>query len=166
VPGFQPEPAGVVFVLTLNSGHGSLLVSLTRPGPGVVHSGCVDFGAVSAVVAVAGLALTIVALFASWRVSKNAVSGQVYRDTALAWEAKSTQQSQEITDLNAKLAQRDQQLAELRGKVDFMQDALTGRKSWEVLEARMAEVLGQLGDIRGDLRTLLGQLGDLRGGSR
>lgn len=125
-----------------------------------------DSGIVSAIVAVVGLALTMVALFASWRVSKRSVSTQLYRDTAAAWEAKSKSQDQENADLRIQLAARDQMVSELQGRVSVLQDTMTGARSWDTLERRTAEMLNLAGEARSETRlihdTVQASLGELR----
>lgn len=117
-----------------------------------------DSGTISAVVAVAGLALTFVALFASWRVSKRGVSVQVYRDTAQAWENRSKSQDTQIADMASKLAARETVIAELQGQVGVLRDAVTGRASWETLERRTAEMLALAGEIRTETRSTAAQV--------
>jgi hypothetical protein len=128
---------------------------------GVRHDRDVNSGAVSAVVAVAGLAFVIVALFVQARVSRRGVSMQVYRDTAVAWETRSKAQDAQMADCHAQiadlreaLAKRDSFIAELRGKVDVMQELLTGRASWEVLEERTTELVTMLRSVRSEVRHL------------
>lgn len=123
---------------------------------------------VSAFVAVAGIALTMVALLASWRVSKRSVSSQLYRDTAAAWEAKSKAQDQENADLRRLLASRDEKIADLTGRVGVLQDTVTGARAWDTLERRTAEMLALAADTRAETRQVhqaveagLGRLGDL-----
>jgi chromosome segregation ATPase len=123
---------------------------------------------VSAFVAVAGIALTIVALLASWRVSRRSVSTQVYRDTASAWEAKSKAQDAENADLRAQLATRDERIADLTGRVTVLQDTVTGARAWDSLERRTAEMLALAAETRAETRRIheavdagLGQLGGL-----
>jgi uncharacterized coiled-coil protein SlyX len=111
-----------------------------------------DSGTVSAVVAVVGLALTCVALFASWRVSQRGVSTQVYREAAAAWETKSKAQDAEIGELRAVLAERDQAMSDLKGRVSVLQDTVTGAQSWAVLERRTAEMLALAAESRTETR--------------
>lgn len=125
-------------------------------------------GNISAIVAVVGLALTFVALFASWRVGKRSVSTQVYRDTASAWEAKSKAQDVENADLHRQLSMRDEKIADLIGRVGVLQDTVTGARAWDTLERRTAEMLALAADTRTEIRrnaevisSGLGKLGDL-----
>lgn len=113
-----------------------------------------DSGAISAFVAVAGIALTFVALFASWRVSKRSVSTQLYRDTAAAWEAKSKSQDAENADLRAQLATRDERIADLTGRVTVLQDTVTGARAWDALERRTAEMLALAAETRAETRAV------------
>lgn len=111
-------------------------------------------GVISAFVAVVGTAVTIVALFASWRVSKRSVSVQLYRDTASAWEAKSKAQDQENADLRRMLASRDEKIADLTGRVAVLQDTVTGARAWDTLERRTAEMLALAADTRSETRQI------------
>jgi hypothetical protein len=113
-----------------------------------------DSGAVSAVVAVVGLMLTIVALIATWRTSRRSVSTQVYREAAAAWETKSKAQDVENADLRVKLAARDEQVASLNGRVGVLQDTVTGARAWDTLERRTAEMLSLAAETRGDTRRI------------
>jgi uncharacterized protein YukE len=124
-------------------------------------AGVLDSGNISAVVAVIGLALTFVALFASWRVGKRSVSTQVYRDTAAAWEAKSKSQDAENADLHAQLAARVAQIADLTGRVTVLQDTVTGARAWDALERRTAEMLSLAAETRGDTRRIHETLNEL-----
>lgn len=113
-----------------------------------------DSGVISAIVAVVGLALTLVALFASWRVSKRSVSTQLYRDTASAWEAKSKAQDAENADLRVQLSRRDEKIADLTGRVGVLQETVTGAQSWATLEHRTAEMLQLAADTRAETREI------------
>jgi heme/copper-type cytochrome/quinol oxidase subunit 1 len=125
-------------------------------------------GAIGTIVTVIGLALTLVALAASYRVSKRSVSTQVYRDTAAAWEAKSKAQDAENAELRAQLTSRDEKIAVLTGRVGVLQDTVTGAQAWATLERRTAEMLNLAAENRADTRRLnealtavAGRLGDL-----
>lgn len=115
-----------------------------------------------------GIVLTVLAVFSflfglagilgSWRVARNTAALTQYRETALAWEAKAKVQDVEITDLKEADHLKEQRLAELTGKVAVLQDALTGRMAWEVLERRLAEALELAASTREELRRLNEQI--------
>jgi hypothetical protein len=115
-----------------------------------------------------GILLTVLAAFSflfgvagvvgSWRVARNSTIVTQYRETALAWEAKAKVQDVEIADLKAAGTANVQRIAELNGKVSVLQDTLTGKMAWDVLERKLAEALDLAASTRADVRALSEQI--------
>ena len=102
-----------------------------------------------------------VGVVASWRASKNTSALNLYRETAQAWEGKSKVQDVQIADLEdardnlqKQITERDRQLSELTGRVQVLQDALTGKVSWDILDRKITEALQLGADVRTEVRTL------------
>jgi predicted RNase H-like nuclease (RuvC/YqgF family) len=121
----------------------------------------IDSGSVVAVFAVIGFLFAGVAVFGQWKVSKNTTALTQYRETAQAWEGKARAQETEITDLRHEVAELQVQMtekgkenAELTGRVSVLQDALTGKASWDILESRIGEALSIAGETRTEVRAI------------
>lgn len=112
----------------------------------------IDTGTLVAFLSVASFIFAIVGVVGQWRVSKNTAALTQYRDIAKAWEEKARVQEVEIADLQVDKHRKDQVIAELQGKVTVLQDTLTGKASWDVLEGRISEALHMAGETRTELR--------------
>ena len=112
----------------------------------------IDSGTLVAFFAVASFIFAIVGILGQWRVSRNTAALTQYRDIAKAWEDKARVQESEISDLQTDKHHKDQIIAELQGKVTVLQDALTGKAAWDVLEVRIAEALTIAGETRTEVR--------------
>jgi len=112
----------------------------------------IDSGTVVAVAAVVGSLMAAAAILGQWRVSRNTTATTQYREIAQGWEDKARLQADEIADLQADKHRKDREIAELKGKVQVLQDALTGKASWEILESRIGEALAIAGEMRTELR--------------
>lgn len=110
---------------------------------------------VTAFVAAMAFVFAVAGVFGSWRVSKNTTALTAYRDTAQAWEGKARAQEAEIADLQADAHLKDKKIAELEGKVAVLQDSLTGKASWDILERRISEALSLASDNRKDIQEIL-----------
>jgi hypothetical protein len=120
-----------------------------------------DSGSIVAVFAVIGFVFAGVAVFGQWKVSKNTTALTQYRETAQAWEGKARAQETEITDLRhevgelqLQMAEKGKENAELTGRVSVLQDALTGKASWDILESRISEALSIAGETRTEVRAI------------
>lgn len=112
---------------------------------------------VSIIVAV----LTVMGLAGgSFRVSRNTQTVANYREAALSWEAKADAQEKDIELLRAALIEKDRQIAELQGRVVVLQDMVTAAPAIEHLATTMADVVTRM-DTRG--AEVLAQIGQLRG---
>jgi hypothetical protein len=116
---------------------------------------------VIALVTVVSFLMAAAGVIGSWRASKNTGALSLYRETAQAWEGKSKVQDTEIADLKDHVAQlteqmheKDSQLAEQAGRMQVLQDTLTGRAAWEVLEHKIGESLQLVGDMRTEVRSM------------
>lgn len=114
----------------------------------------IDSGTLVAFFAVASFVFAIVGILGQWRVTKNTAALSQYRDIAKAWEDKARVQEAEITDLQIDKHHKDQVIAELQGKVNVLQDALTGKAAWDVLEHKISEALQIGADNRTELRKI------------
>jgi Tfp pilus assembly protein PilX len=108
-----------------------------------------------------------------FRISRNATAIKITTEIAQAWENKAKVQEQQIHDLElsaakqsqqttAALAAKDAEIAELRARVEVLQDLVTGKSAVENLaqdhkrlEGKISETLQQVGIIRTDLRKAL-----------
>lgn len=106
----------------------------------------------TAVLAFVTFIFAVVGVGGTWRASRSTSALNQYRETARAWEAKATAQSMQLKDLETGSAEKDQRIAELEGKVAVLQDSLTGRVAWEILEAKIAEALALMSDTRTEVR--------------
>lgn len=121
----------------------------------------IDSGTIVAVLAVLSFLFACAGIIGSWRVSRNTTALTQYRETAKAWEGRSTAQEAEIGDLKKDIATltgqmrvKDQQNAELDGKVQVLQDTLTGKASWDILERKIGEALQLAADSRTEAREM------------
>lgn len=122
-------------------------------------------GTVLEIVAVITLLITAAAgVGGSWRLSRNTQSVNIYRENAQAWQQKAELQDGEIRDLQASGQVKDAQIAELKARVSVLENMVTGKSLIEELTmqtaTRGAEVLAQLGEIRGEQRKILSVLGN------
>jgi hypothetical protein len=113
-----------------------------------------DSGIVLAVLAVFSFAFGVAGVIGSWRVARNSTIVTQYRETALAWEAKAKVQDVEIADLKTADTANVQRIAELTGKVAVLQDTLTGKMAWDVLDRKLAEALELAASTRAEIRAL------------
>ena len=114
-----------------------------------------------AIVAVVSFLMAVAGVAGSWRASKNTGALSQYRETAKAWEGRSRVQDQQIADLNSHVAgletemhHKDAQLAEQKGRIQVLQDTLTGKASWDILERRISEALELAGLMRTEVRQM------------
>jgi predicted nucleic acid-binding Zn-ribbon protein len=114
----------------------------------------IDSGIVTATFAVLGFLFAGFAVFGQYKVSKNTTALTQYRETAQAWEGKARAQETEISDLKESDHKKDTKIAELEGKVQVLQDALTGKASWDILENRISEALAIAGETRTAVRSI------------
>jgi predicted RNase H-like nuclease (RuvC/YqgF family) len=88
---------------------------------------------------------------AAYRVSKNTDTVKNYKETAQSWKERSESQEAEITELKAKMAERDQHIAQLEGQLHTLRDVVTGRTAvtelGEKLDLTLAELNKQIGLI-------------------
>lgn len=95
-------------------------------------------------VAVVGLLITAATVWGSFRVSRNTQATTLYRETASAWEAKSTAQDDEIASLKRALVTKDTQIAELNARVSLLTDMVTGKSVLEEVRQRFDERTDEL----------------------
>lgn len=114
-----------------------------------------------AIVGVISFLMGLAGVTATWRASKNTGALNQYRETAKAWEGRSRAQDAQIHDLDAhvdrledQMHQKDQQIAEQAGRIQVLQDTLTGKASWDILERRIGEALKLTGDVRTEVRAM------------
>jgi TolA-binding protein len=112
----------------------------------------IDAGTLTAILAVITFIFAVVGVAGTWRGAKSTSALSQYRDTATAWEAKSHVQAVQISDLQADATAKDRRIAELEGKVTVLQEALTGRAAWEILEVKIAEALVIMAETRTEVR--------------
>jgi uncharacterized protein YlxW (UPF0749 family) len=124
----------------------------------------VSSGLITAIVAIVGLAITVAAVFGSFRVARNTQTTSLYRETALAWEAKARAQEAEIHELQERDTEKDKRIATLQARVEVLQDTVTGRAALESLQTMVAHTHAQLEDlgqvlaaVREDVRGLRAQ---------
>lgn len=113
-----------------------------------------DSGAVLVILAIATFLFMAVGLAAQWRVSRNTTALTQYRETAQGWEGKARLQETEIADLKADARRKDSRISDLEGRVSVLQEALTGKASWEILVGKMSEALTLMGDTRTEVRQM------------
>lgn len=121
-----------------------------------------------AIVAVVSFLMAAAGVLGSWRASRNTGALNQYRETAKAWEGRSRAQDQQLADLNAHLAgletemhHKDAQLAEQAGRIQVLQDTLTGKASWDILERRIGEALELAGLMRTEVRQMHENQGEI-----
>lgn len=112
----------------------------------------IDTSVVVAVLAVLSFIFAVVGVLGQWKVSRNTTALTQYRDIAKAWEDKARVQESEISDLMDDKHRKDAMIAELQGKVTVLQDSLTGRASWEILENKIGEALQIAAATRAEIR--------------
>ena len=112
----------------------------------------IDGGTLVTFLAIASFVFAVVGIIGQWRVSKNTAALSQYRDIAKAWEDKARVQETEIADLQDDARRKDAVIAELTGKVTVLQDSLTGKAAWDVLESRIAEAMLIAGETRAEIR--------------
>jgi TolA-binding protein len=106
----------------------------------------------AAVLAFVTFIFAVVGVAGTWRAARSTSALNQYRETARAWEGKATAQAMQLKDLETGSAQKDQRIAELEGKVAVLQDALTGRVAWDILEAKITEALQLMGETRTEVK--------------
>lgn len=112
----------------------------------------IDTSTFLAILTFISFAFAVVGIAGSWRASRSGSALTQYRETARAWEGKSRAQDALIADLQADAATKDRRIAELDGKVTVLQDALTGRAAWEILETKISEALQLIGETRTEVK--------------
>ena len=133
-------------------------------------------GDVGVIVAVFAFLFGVAGVIGSWRTSRNTGALTKYREAAAAWEtyAKARdaeiaelreQSDRRITELEARAQAKDAQIAELQGKVSVLQEALTGRVSWEILEQKIGETLALTGENRTEIRAMHDELRKITAGA-
>jgi len=132
----------------------------------------VNFEAILTVVAVVSLLLTAAgAIGGQYRINRTDRSVKITKEIAEAWEAKAQQQESQIADMKqlaaereqettAALAAKDTEIAELRARVQVLQDLVTGKSAIEDLairlDTRLTELFSEINVVRGDVRKLAG----------
>lgn len=108
-----------------------------------------------AIISVITFLMAAAGIFGSWRASRNSGALNMYRENAKAWEERSRVQETEISDLKhqvetltTQMHQKDEQNAELNGRVQVLQDTLTGKAAWEVLVTKIEDTQAQIGQLR------------------
>ncbi|HEV2172906.1 MAG TPA: hypothetical protein VGR71_05030 [Nitrospira sp.] len=104
-------------------------------------------GAVVALISFIGLAITVAAIFGSFRVARNTQTTTLYREAAQAWEAKARSQEDEIHELQKRDSEKDRLIAELKARVEVLQDIVTGRSMLEKLSLSVEQNNQQLRKI-------------------
>lgn len=125
-----------------------------------MHLSLGDIGTLAGLI---GLFIVVAGVLgAAFRVSKNTQTVANYRESAQSWEAKANAQGVEITelkeqvkDLQAREAEKDTQIATMQEQIQGLRDLLSNHAVFEVLEARIGEVLSLAGETRADVRRLL-----------
>jgi predicted nucleic acid-binding Zn-ribbon protein len=114
-----------------------------------------------ATVAVLGFIMAVAGVIGSWRAAKNTGALNLYRETAQAWEGKARAQDSEMDDLREQVGrlethvrEKDQQLAEQAGRIQVLQDTLTGKASWDILEGKIGEALSLAAETRSEVRQM------------
>jgi uncharacterized coiled-coil protein SlyX len=121
----------------------------------------VSLSSILSLVSIIVAVLTVMGLAGgSFRVSRNTQTVANYREAALSWEAKADAQEKDIELLRAALIEKDRQIAELQGRVVVLQDMVTAAPAIEHLATTMADVVTRM-DTRG--AEVLAQIGQLRG---
>lgn len=126
-----------------------------------------------AFVAVIGLLVGAANVMGTFRVSRNTAATAAYRETALAYEAKSRAQEAEISGLRAELATAHAQIEGLSQRVTMLQDMVTSRTlieslghtldgRWDTLMDKMNTVLAMSADIKTGVRDLASPAGESR----
>ena len=131
-----------------------------------------NFEAILTVVAVVSLLLTAAgAIGGQYRINRTDRSVKITKEIAEAWEAKAQQQESQIADMKqlaaereqettAALAAKDTEIAELRARVQVLQDLVTGKSAIEDLairlDTRLTELFSEINVVRGDVRKLAG----------
>jgi chromosome segregation ATPase len=124
-------------------------------------------------VAVIGLMITAAAVVGgSFRVSRNTATVTRYKEAADSWQAKAIAQEQhiaelrtEVTSLQADNGAKDAKISELQGRINVLQEVVTGKGALEELarehnefisqwQRRTDEVTKEIGDIRGEARAI------------
>lgn len=111
----------------------------------------INGGTVVTFLAIASFVFAIVGILGQYRVSRNTAALAQYRDIAKAWEDKARVQEAEIADLQNDARRKESVIAELTGKVNVLQDTLTGKASWDILEARISEALVIVAETRAEV---------------
>lgn len=112
----------------------------------------IDSSTFLAILTFISFTFAVVGVAGSWRASRSGSALTQYRETARAWEGKSRAQDAQIADLQTDAAAKDRRIAELEGKVTVLQDALTGRAAWEILETKIGEALQLIGETRTEVK--------------
>lgn len=85
--------------------------------------------------------MTLAAIYGSFKVSRNTQATTLYRDNALAWEAKAKIQEGEITDLKEKVLERDNKISKLEAAVAVLQDTVTGKVALDAIALQVGSIV-------------------------
>jgi TolA-binding protein len=86
---------------------------------------------------VIGTAVTVAAVFGSFRVARNTSAVTSYRDAAQGWQAKAEAQKVEISDLQTELATANASIEHLEKRVQMLTDMVTSRTLIEALAVNL-----------------------------
>jgi uncharacterized protein HemX len=117
----------------------------------------VSAGTIASLVAVVSLLITAAGVVGgSWRLGRNTQTVTLYRDTALAWEAKASAQEAQLEQLEADNRAKDTKIAELVARVGVLSDMVTGKSAIEAMEGQMTELLAQCQRILAEVKATVG----------
>jgi hypothetical protein len=120
-------------------------------------------------IAVFGVILSAATIFASFRVTRNTQATALYRENAAGWEAQAKLQKtqaadmqsgydQQLGELRAQGADKDQKIADLTARVEVLQDMVTGKSLLEAhhqaFEAKTAELLALAAETRSEVKAM------------
>jgi chromosome segregation ATPase len=134
----------------------------------------------SNIIALGALVAIVVALATvaggTFRGARSATTLKNLKDAAESWETRANAlesqtkaQNDEINSLKESESRKDKEIAELRGRINALQDMVTGRVEIELLvqevqelneagKSRVSEVLAQVSEIRADIRAVANTL--------
>jgi cell division protein FtsB len=101
-----------------------------------------DAGLLTALGALLVALLTVAGIVGTWaalRVGRNAQTISNYRDAISSWKERSEAQDQELTEVRTQLDKLKSENAELRGQINTLRDAISGRSVFDGLSEALAK---------------------------
>ena len=118
-------------------------------------------GVIALLIVVAGI------IGGSYRLSRNTAVVTSYRETAQAWEQKAAVQADQLATQAAQIRELElqrgecrEQIKKLEGQVDLLSQWATGKATADALLAGQESIIAHIGAVQAEI---LGQIGDLRG---